>query len=47
VSYYRAVELPAEVGKNKAKAYYNNGVLTVTLFMSKKQEEKPSGIPVS
>jgi HSP20 family protein len=47
IGYYRAVQLPADVEKNNAKATYNNGVLSVTLPVSKKHEEKPSEIPIS
>jgi HSP20 family protein len=45
--YYRAIRLPAEVDKTKAKATYNNGVLNITLPVTKKPEEKKSEIPVS
>jgi HSP20 family protein len=45
--FYRAVQLPAEVDISKAKATYNNGVLSVTLPIVKKKEEKTSAIPIS
>ncbi len=45
--YYRAIRLPAPVDKSKAKATYNNGVLSVTLPMVQKPEEKKSEIPIS
>ena len=45
--YYRAVRLPAPVDKTKAKATYNNGVLSITLPMTRKPEGKKSEIPIS
>lgn len=45
--FYRAIQLPAEVDKTKAMATYNNGVLSVTIPISKKHEEKASTIPIS
>lgn len=47
MGFYRAIRLPAPVDKSKAKATYNNGVLNVTLPMTKKPEERKSEIPVS
>jgi HSP20 family protein len=47
MGYYRSLMLPAPVDKTKAKATYNNGVLTVTLPMMPKQEEKKSEIQVA
>jgi HSP20 family protein len=47
MGYYRSMMLPAAVDKTKAKASYNNGVLTVTLPMMQKQEEKKSEIQVT
>jgi|AGTN01.2.fsa_nt_gi Molecular chaperone (small heat shock protein) len=47
VGYYRAIQLPADVDKSKAKAAYSNGVLSVTMPIPKKLEEKTSAIPIS
>jgi HSP20 family protein len=47
MGYYRSIQLPADVEKGKAKATYNNGVLSVTMPISKRHEEKPSNIPIS
>jgi HSP20 family protein len=47
MGFYRAIQLPAEVDKSKARATYNNGVLSVTMPISKKPEEKISTIPIS
>ena len=45
--YYRSIMLPAPVDKSKAQASYKDGVLTVTLPMISKPEEKTSEIKVS
>ncbi len=48
MGYARSIMLPAAVDKARAKAMYNNGVLTVTLPMVQKPEEmKKSEIPVT
>jgi HSP20 family protein len=47
MGYYRSITLPAPVDKTRAKASYNNGVLSVTLPMMQKQEEKKGEIPVA
>lgn len=43
--YYRSITLPAPVDQSKANARYNNGVLEITLPMTK--EARTSDIPVS
>lgn len=47
MGFYRAIRLPAPVDKTKAKATYNNGVLSITLPMTKKLGERESEIPIS
>jgi HSP20 family protein len=48
MGYARSIMLPAPVDKTKAKATYNNGVLTVTLpMMQKPEEQKKSEIRVT
>jgi HSP20 family protein len=47
MGYARSIMLPAPVDKTRAKAAYNNGVLTVTLpMMQKPEEQKKSEIQV-
>jgi len=43
--YYRSITLPASVDRSKASARYNNGVLEITLPMTKEATENV--IPVS
>ncbi len=43
--YYRSITLPTPVDKSRAKASYNNGVLEITLPMTKEASENI--IPVS
>lgn len=43
--YYRSITLPSPVDRSMAKATYNNGVLEVTLPMTKEVTE--SNIPIS
>lgn len=43
--FYRSIALPSDVDKSKAKATYNNGVLEITLPVTKKHEAH--GIPIS
>jgi HSP20 family protein len=47
MGYYRSIMLPASVDKTKAKATYNNGVLSITLPVMQKAEEKKSEIQVA
>lgn len=44
-SFYRAVQLPAEVDQGKAVATYTNGVLEITLPVT--QRAKAKGVPIS
>lgn len=45
--YYRSIMLPTLVDKSRAKASYNNGVLTMTLPIAQKAEEKKGEIQVT
>ncbi|MFN3966102.1 MAG: Hsp20/alpha crystallin family protein [Endomicrobiia bacterium] len=45
-SFLRSIDLPVEVEKDKVKASYKDGVLTITLPKSKQAETKETEIPI-